>query len=113
SGAAWLSRMAALRARSPRRAARRRQRRGGASAVAPERPELVADEVRGRDEHDRDRLRDDLAESGLDENRQDREIPEIREQRDDEEAQALEAEVTARMPEGPEPVPEIVVRHGH
>ena len=62
---------------------------------SPKRPELVADEVRRRDEHDRDRLGDDLAEAELDEDREDGEVADVDDQRDDEEAQTLVGEVPA------------------
>ena len=64
-------------------ACRRRRRRARAAARAPrrtpsaspaERPELVADEVERRHEDDRDRLREDLADAGLDEQVQDDEV---------------------------------------
>ena len=72
---------ALLRLRERRRRARVRDEREpgdrderpprSASVPSPKRPELVADEVRRRHEHDRDRLRDDLAEPELDEHGQD------------------------------------------
>ncbi len=47
-------------------------------ASRSERPELIADEVHRRDEHDRDRLRDDLAEPERDEAVEDEEVREQR-----------------------------------
>src|SRR5438067_13205476 len=54
-------------------------------------PELVADEVQRHDEHDRDRLRFDLAEAGPVEQDQQPELVDAeRRQRDDEEAHPLQ-----------------------
>src|SRR5439155_23019092 len=89
--------------------ARRRPRTRAASVPSPERPELVADEVRRRDEHDRDRLRHDLAEAELDEQRQDREVADVGDQRDDEEAERLEGYVATAVREGRETVQGVVV----
>ena len=76
---------------------------------SPEGPELVADEVRRRHEHDRDRLRHDLSDAELDERSEDPEVSPVHQKGDDEEAQTLIPEVPAMMAEGPEPVQEIVV----
>jgi hypothetical protein len=78
----------------------------------PERPQLVADEVDRRDEHDRERLRHDLAEAGLDESVQDEEVRAERDGRDDEEAEPLEDDVAALAAERPEAVPDVVVGDG-
>ena len=87
--------------------------RGARSAARSERPELIADEVDRRDEHDRDRLRDDLAEPERDEQRG---------ARRGSRASAIVETTRNRIPwyatppalgaERPEPVPRVVVRHG-
>src|SRR5215210_5239958 len=82
-----------------------------AVTLPPERPELVADEVDRRYEHDRDRLRQDLPDAHLDESPQGDEVRGQREQRHDQEAHALVAEVPAVAPERPVAVPPVVVRH--
>ena len=79
---------------------------------SPERPELVADEVRRRHENDRDRLRNDLPQPELDQHGEDGEVADVDDQRHREEAQALVREVAAIAAERPEPVPEVVVRDG-
>src|SRR6266852_1894492 len=72
-------------ARTGQPPARRPQRRA-ASAVQPKRPELVPDEVRRRDQHDRDRLRDDLPDADLDEESEDPEGSDVGDHGDDETA---------------------------
>ena len=75
-----------------------------------ERPELIADEVHRRNEHDRDRLRDDLGEPERDEHVEDEQVCTERERGDDQEPQALVRDVTSLSAERPEPVPRVVVR---
>src|SRR6266545_2041741 len=79
---------------------------------APKRPELVADEVEGRHDDDRDRLRGHLVELERDEEAEDDEVGSERDERDDEEAEPLVVEMPAVAPEGPEPVPGVVVGDG-
>src|SRR5439155_26282364 len=81
------------------------------SSTAPKRPELVADEVDWRHEHDGDRLRRDLPEADRDKPGQQKLVGAESEQRDDEEADALVTDVPALAAEGPETVPRVVVRH--
>src|SRR5437763_955032 len=78
----------------------------------PERPESGADEVERRDEHDCDRLGEHLVHSEGDQRGEDAEVGDVGDQRDDEEAQTLEAHVAALVAERPDPVPEVVVRDG-
>src|SRR6266545_1644880 len=84
-----------------------------AHASAPERPELVAEEVEGHHEHDRDRLRDDLAPAEpVEEDEQPELVHAEREQRHDEEARALIGEMCALAAEGPVAVPPVGGRGG-
>ena len=82
----------------PLRLSRRTPRRPGSPPVT-ERPELVADEVDGGDEDDRDRLGDELPDTGLDEEVEHDEVGAEREARDDEEPQSLVDDV-ATLPRG-------------
>src|SRR5919201_6452048 len=70
--------------------------------LAPERPELVADEVERRDEDDRDRLGRELVQAALDERSQQGEVRAVRDEGDDQEAQPLVRHVPALPAEGPE-----------
>src|SRR5205823_2830483 len=90
--------------------ARRELRRPPCASAAAERPELVADEVEGRDEHDRERLGDDLPEAERDEDAQADQVRAERQRRDDEEPQPLVGEVAALAAEGPVAVQQVVVR---
>src|SRR5205085_12089520 len=82
------------------------------ASAATKRPELVADEVQRRHEHDRERLGDDLPEAESDEYAQADEIRAERQRRDEEEAQPLVGEVPALAAEGPVAVEQVVVRDG-
>src|SRR3990172_8434939 len=97
----------------PRSGRGRRQRpRGRAPLTWSERPELVADEVHRRDEHDGYRLRDHLVEPGLNQRVEDSEVCNERERGNDEESKALIRDVTALAAERPDSIPRVVVGHG-
>ena len=100
-----------LDSRRPASALRRAITALEALASRPERPELIADEVDRRHEHDRYRLSDHLVEPGSDEHVKDDQVRTEREGRDDEESHALVRDVASLRPEGPDPVPGVVVRH--
>ena len=76
-------------------------------------PEPVAGVVQGSDQGDRKRLCRDLPDAGRDKPTQDEEIAAQDECRDDEEPQALVAEVSALAAERPNTVPGVVVRNGN
>src|SRR5215472_6960434 len=84
----------------------------GRLRMATERPELVADEVERRHEHDRDGLREHPAEPAVDDQQmEDQEVRPERGERDDEEAHPLDPDVSPLLTERPEPVPDVVARH--
>src|SRR5581483_8832956 len=74
---------------------------------------LVAEEVQGRDEDDRQRLRDDLAQTEpVEEDGEPELVDEERDDRDDVEAHPLEGEAALLPGERPVPVPPVVRRRG-
>ena len=97
----------------PARRARAPRARPPGPGAASEGPELVPHEVPRGDEHDRDRLREHLADlQRVDEQVQDHEVGRERDRRDDEEAKPLVGDVAALATERPEPVPGVVARDG-
>src|SRR5437016_13724401 len=102
----------------PRKRALQRERRetdgpsGLRLCAMSERPEPVAEEVERRHDHDRRRLRDELAGPAEDQQVEHAEVRSKRYERDEEETGALSREAGAAVAERPDPVPDVVARHG-
>src|SRR5437588_11273337 len=77
-----------------------------------ERPEPVAEKVERRHDHERRRLRDELAGPAEDQQVEHAEVRSKRYERDEEETGALSREAGAAVAERPDPIPDVVDRHG-
>src|SRR5438874_7101730 len=85
--------------------ARARQGPGLAPVAYSKAPQLVADEVQWRYQNDGDRLRQHLVDPEPDHGAQQDQVDAVGEERHDQEAQALPADMAALRVERPEPVP--------